>query len=377
LVRRILFLLVAAAVLVALIIYSQTRTVTPYVSGQIETEEIRLGSRVGGRVKNVLVAEGDQVSVGDAIVEFEPFDLNEREQQALAQLAERESAFQKLSAGMRAEEIAQAKIRLDRVTAELSLVRAGPRPEEIAAADNRLTAANAEFQLARLENERIVQLFQSNAVAKSEFDRTHEQFESARSQVEVRTNELRILQSGSREQELQIAQAVVEDARLAWELARQGFRKEEIDQAAASRDAARAALDAIRKQKDELTIHAPSAGSIDAIDLQPGDLVPPNAPVLTMLSRNKIWVRAYVPQRFMQVTVGQQVRVTVDSFPDRDFQGKISFISGQAEFTPSNVQTPDDRARQVYRIRVMIEGDSQALRPGMTANVWLDSLKAN
>ncbi len=373
-IQRVFFLAIVAAALVTLIVISQLRSSAHYVSGVIEADEIRLGSRVGGRVKSVLVAEGDSVTAGAALVEFEPFDLNEREQQAVSLLAEREAALNLLSTGMRTEEIEQAKARFDRAAAQLSLVQAGPRAEEIAAADNRIQAASAESRLAKKEYDRVVELFQSNALAKTEFDQASERMAAAAALLEVRQNELQILKSGSREQEIQIAQANAEEARLAWELAKQGFRKEQTEQAVAARNAAQSALDAIRQQKNELTIRASSDGSIDALDLQPGDLVPPNAPVLTMLSTNELWVRAYVPQRFMQIQVGQTVRVTIDSFPGTDFQGTITFISSQAEFTPSNVQTPDDRAKQVYRIRVRIQSGEHSLRPGITANVWLDSL---
>ena len=191
--------------------------------------------------------------------------------------------------------------------------------------------------------------------------------------MQVRKNELKILKDGAREQEIAIGAAKVEDLRLAWELAKKGFRAEDIEQADAARAAATAALDAIRVQQKELTILAPIDGIIDSLNLQPGDLVGPNAPVMTMLSSQNLWVRAYVPQRFLQLRVGQNLRVTADSYPGEDFQGKVTFISHQAEFTPSNVQTPDDRAKQVYRIRVTLSNVDGKLRPGMTANVWLDT----
>jgi multidrug resistance efflux pump len=273
---------------------------------------------------------------------------------------------------MRVEEIAQAKSRFDRATAELELVKAGPRAEEIAAAKSRLAAATAEQKLAQSECDRIADLYQAKAVPKSEFDRANERQDAAVAQLDVRKNELKILEAGAREQEIAIAAAQAEDARQGWELAKLGSRDEQIEQATAARDAAQAAVDAIRIQEKELTINAPVNGYVDALDLQPGDLVAPNAPVMTVLSLDEVWVRAYVPQRFLQLKLGQELRVRVDSVPDREFTGKVTFISHQAEFTPSNVQTPDDRAKQVYRVRVSLDADDE-LRPGMTANVWLDS----
>jgi HlyD family secretion protein len=371
--QRIAIVAVLATVLLALVIYSQTRPQANYVSGLVEAEEIRLGSRVGGRVKSVFVNEGDKVTAGTRLIEFEPYDLHEREQQAIALLAEREAALRKMIAGLRAEEIAQAKAHYDQAVSQLSLVEAGPRSEEISAAKNRLESAIANQKLATREEGRLAKLFQTNAISKSEFDEATERLEVATAVVGVTRDGLDLLKAGARSQEIEIARAKVDDALAAWELAQKGFRKEEIEQVTAARDAASGALAAIRIQQEELTITAPSDGTIDSLDLQPGDLVGPNAPVMTMLSNERRWVRTYVPQRFLQLAVGQQLKLTFDSFPDESFVGEVTFISRQAEFTPSNVQTPDDRARQVYRIRVTLDDKSNRLRPGMTANVWLDS----
>ncbi len=368
---RLLVLFFVAAGLVTLIVYSQMRLRPNYVSGVIETDEIRLGSRVGGRVKAVFADEGDTIAVGTPLVRFESYDLDEKEKQALAELAEREAALKKFQSGMRPEEIAQAKSRYERAKSELDLKTEGPRPEEIAAAEDRLKAAESEQQLTQREFDRISELFQNNAVSKSEFDQADEKLKVARALANVRKNELKVLQAGARKQEIQIAQANAEDLRLDWELAKRGYRDEDIEQAVAARNAVAAALEVIRRQKAELTLTAPLNGVIDALNLQPGDLVAPNAPVITMLSLENKWVRAYVPQRFLQLRIGQKLRVTVDSFPDEEFEGEVTFISRQAEFTPSNVQTPDDRAKQVYRIRVTLR-DTPQVRSGMTANVWLD-----
>ncbi len=371
---RIIIAAVIVIGLLILIVVSQLDQTPPYVSGIVAAEEIRLGSRVGGRIAKVLVDEGEAVVAGQPLLAFEPYDLLEREQQAVELLAEKEAYLKKLKAGFRPEEIAQAKARYDEAVAQLDLVKEGPRAEEIAAAESRLEVADAVLKLAKRDYDRQANLAQTNASSRAEFDVALEKFEAARASRLVRQNELEMLQAGSRQQEIEIAAAKAENLRLAWELTRKGFRSEEIEQAAAARDASRAALRAIQRQKTELTLIAPVAGTIDSLDLQPGDLVAPNAPVLTLLSDADLWIRTYIPQRWMNIRIGQQLRVTVDSFPDREFTGQISFISRQAEFTPSNVQTPDDRAKQVYRVRVTLNSSGQQLHPGMTANVWLDDV---
>lgn len=372
-IARIVAFLVIASALLALILYSQLRPQVNYVSGVLEADEIRLGSRVGGRIQRVLVEEGDTVSAGDPLIEFEPYDLREREQQLISELAAREAELQRLRAGMREEEIGQAQAAYDQRAAEHSLLIEGPRVEEIAAAENRLKAAESELALARSDNERLLSLRVSDAVAKAEQDAVARRLEVAQAMMEVRKSELALLRAGARTQERDRSSALLEQARLAWELAKKGYRDELIQAASAARDAAQAALEIIRRQKEELVLKAPSAGYIDALELQPGDLVPANAPVMTLLDSEHLWVRAYVPQRFLQLQVGQRVRVTFDSLPGETFTGEVSFISHQAEFTPSNVQTSDERAKQVYRVRVMIPADGRKLRVGMTANVWLDT----
>ena len=196
----------------------------------------------------------------------------------------------------------------------------------------------------------------------------------------VRQEELELLEQGARDEEKREARAAAEEAKQAWQMAMSGYRREEIDQARASRDAAQAALDAVVRQKEELLIRSPVAGRVDSLDLQPGDMVIPSAPVISMVDERHLWVRAYVPQSRSGMRVGQRLRVTVDSLPGKAFVGTLSYVARQAEFTPSNVQTPEERAKQVFRVKVTLENKiapentELLLRPGMTADLWLEPL---
>ena len=131
-------------------------------------------------------------------------------------------------------------------------------------------------------------------------------------------------------------------------------------------------MEALDRQVEELKIVAPSVGTVQAIELQPGDMVSANAPALSMLDTRHLWVRAYVPENHLGLSLGQRLKVTVDSYPDEEFTGKVTFIARQAEFTPRNVQTPEERSKQVYRIKVHLVTGLDKLRPGMGADVWLE-----
>jgi multidrug resistance efflux pump len=90
------------------------------------------------------------------------------------------------------------------------------------------------------------------------------------------------------------------------------------------------------------------------------------------MDSSRLWVRAYVPENQLDLAIDQPVWVTVDSYPDDRFRGHISFIARKAEFTPSNVQTPEERSKQVFRIHVTLDEGLDRLRPGMSADVWLE-----
>jgi multidrug resistance efflux pump len=182
------------------------------------------------------------------------------------------------------------------------------------------------------------------------------------------------LEIGTREEEIRAARAAVEEAKQAWQMAASGFRTEDIDQAKAARDAAQAALEAIRQQKEELLIKSPLEGVIDSLDLQPGDMVAASAPVMSIIDQRRLWIRAYLPQNRVGLQLGQKLRVTVDSFPKQTFIGTVTFIAHQAEFTPSNIQTPEEREKQVFRMKVKLDAGGAQLRPGVTADVWLDPI---
>lgn len=374
--KRLILLTVIVCCLLALVAYSKWHTEPAKASGVIEADEIRLGSRVGGRVAQVHVQEGQAVESDMVLVQLEPFDLLEREREQELTLVAREAEYERMRAGFREEEIAQAKAKLDQLQAHLELLRAGPRQQEIEASRGRLALAKAQLKLADHDFERLSKLVQANATSEQELDNARQALEVASANVLVRHEELELIELGTREEELREAEARVEEVRQAWQLMKRGNRKEDIDRARASRDAAKAQLDAIRQQMNELRIRSPIDGVIEALDLQPGDMVAAGAPVLSMLDPRRLWVRAYVPENWAGVQVGRRVRLTVDSYPGRPIYGQVAFVARQAEFMPSNIQTPDERSKQVFRIKITIENEENELRPGMLADVWLDPIGA-
>lgn len=370
--QKILIFLVLAAVLFGALWASQRRAEALKVSGFVEADEIRVGSRVGGRVKTVHVDEGQKVRRGDLLVELEPFDLRERLAEARAQRSRAQATLDRLDNGFRAEEIAQTKARVDQLAANLEKLENGPRKQEIDAAVHELALAQSELDLATNRQKRAERLLGQDAVSRDEYEAAQTNLGVAQARVQVNQDSLALLKEGTRAEDIAAAKAQLEEAQQAYELKRAGYRAEEIAEAKASLEAATAAEDVIQQQVDELRIVAPVDGTIEAVELQPGDLVSSNAPVISIMDTARLWVRAYVPENRLNLQIDQRVPISVDSFPDERFRGHITFIARQAEFTPGNVQTPEERSKQVFRIKVTLIDGLDRLRPGMSADVWLD-----
>ncbi len=368
--RYAVLIVLAVLLLAAALFYSRHRSQPLKVSGFVEADEIRVGSRVGGRVRGVEAVEGQAVKAGQVLVELEPFDLLEQRAQAEAHLAASQAEYRKIAEGFRAEEIAQAKARRDQLAARLAELEAGPRKQEIAAAAAQVDLAEAQLKLAQLTFDRVKSTFERNAATQDEMDRAASELNAARARLTAQRELLGELQAGTRPEQIDQAKAQLLEAEQAWQMRVAGSRKEEIAQAKAAADAARAALDTINRRIEELAVRAPIDGVVEAVDLRPGDLVAANAPAISLMDTQNLWVRAYVPEN-LPLQLGQKVHVTVDAFPGRMFAGRITFIARQAEFTPSNVQTVEERSKQVFRVKVTLEEGLDLLRPGMVADVWL------
>jgi len=151
-----------------------------------------------------------------------------------------------------------------------------------------------------------------------------------------------------------------------------GNRPEDIDAARATLEAEERQLGYLERQKTESLVKAPADGVIESMDLRPGDLVAPNQPVAKMLEPSQLWVRVYVPEPELgRVRVGQRASLTVDTFPKRDFPGRVVEIRTQSEYTPRNVQTLDQRMDQVFGVKVVVDPTPE-LKPGMAATVRLE-----
>lgn len=338
-------------------------------AGTIEARAVTVGSRAGGRIKQVLVREGDRVQAGQPLVVLEAGDLEAQRAMAAAQLEQAQAAYDKLQAGARPEEIAQANARATQASAALAETRKGARSEEIAAAEARLAQAQAQVDKAQLDADRAHKLVASQAIAKAEADAADTALKTAKAQRDAQAHVVDELRSGARAEEKAQAAARAQEAKAAAQLVQAGARVEDLRAGQAQVAAAKARVEQLDVLIGELTIKAPAASVVESLDLRPGDILAPNAPAATLLEADQLYVRIYVPETQLgHIHVGDQIPVSVDSY-DRTFKATVEHINSKGEYSPRNLQTADERANQVFAVRVnLIEGKDQ-LRAGMAATV--------
>jgi len=363
------FALIAAA---AVWKYMSGRAATDRIvlSGTIEADEIHVGSKVGGRIAAVPVKEGQEVKAGDALIRFEAYDLEARKADAVAAIAQADSAYQKALNGSRPEEIAQAKAQAEAAWMNLEMARNGPRNQEIEASRADLKAADADYEVAKATLARVERLVREGVQSRQEYDNAKAAFDRASGQRESARQKLNLLLAGTRTEEVQRAEREYRQAAANYQLVQHGTRKEDIAAAKAQLERMRAALQQIETQLTELEVKAPADAFIEVLRVRPGDLINPSSPVATLVELNRLWVRVYVPEPELgHVQLGKEVSVTVDTFKGESFKGTIEEISSRGEFTPRNVQTRDERQHQVFAVRVRLDNSSHRLRAGMAADV--------
>ena len=342
------------------------------ISGIIEADDIHVGSKVGGRVLKVVAREGQTVKAGEVLVLLEPREPEASLAEAQATMRQAQAKLALLSSGYRQEEIEQGEAGVKQSQAELSQLVAGPRQQEIDQARADWLAAKAQAENSRKLQRRMEDLSKRDLIAKQDFDDAQAKAEESEQKMKSARERYDLVLAGTRTEEIERARQRLAEAEAKLRQLKSGYRKEEVAQAKSEVEAARARVELTRTQLDETVIKAPVDAVVEILDLEPGDLVGAGKPVATLLRTNSLWVRAYLPEAKLGfVKTGAKVTVRVDSFPHRDFAGIVRRVSRQAEFTPRNVQTWEERVLQVFQTEDVIDDPEQVLRPGMNADVTI------
>ncbi|MBX7243930.1 MAG: efflux RND transporter periplasmic adaptor subunit [Candidatus Sumerlaeaceae bacterium] len=340
------------------------------ISGRVEVDHINIGSKVGGRVARVNFDEGESAKRGDTVVALEDVELRAQIGEATATLAQAQAKLDELMAGSRKEDVARAEAVVAAREAEVQMRKKGFRDEEIRQAEAQLASAKSDLELAKKELDSAEELRKTGTVEQRDLDRKRAIYNATRAQMLVATEREALFKSGSRPEEISMAEAQLLQAKADLDRLKNGARPEEVAAQRASVEAARANIARLETQLNEMLILAPADALVETLDLKPGDLVKAGQTVATLNLRSQPWVRCYVPEnRLGWVKPGLKVDVTMDTSPDKVFHGIIRRISSDAEFTPRNVQTSEKRAELVFETKVDVVDAKDELRAGMYADV--------
>lgn len=343
------------------------------ISGFVEAHEIQVGSKVGGRVSEVMVKSGQLLKPGEPLIRFDIKDLLVQRAQLEAKTVQARAYLAKLENGNRPEEISQAEAVARREHARLLALKNGPRPQEIAQAKAELAAAQSDYENALANFSRFQELYKQDYVSRVEFDNVTNHKNIAKAKLAACEQKVALLEAGTRAEEIDAAAAQYQQAEDNARMMRAGTRKEDITDARARLAEAEAALEKLTILIAEGEVVSPSHCRIETISARPGDLLPPGKLIAKLLEEDQIWIRAYVPENELgRVFIGQQAGLTIDTFANRVFTGKVTEISSQGEYIPRNLQTRDDRKHQVFAVKIEIENSEKLFKSGMTADVRLE-----
>jgi HlyD family secretion protein len=302
----------------------------PRASGYVEATDVRVAAKLAGRIEKVNVVEGARVNAGDVVVTLAATDV------VLA--------------------ISRVRAERDQAVANLRLLQAGSRPEDIhqleaqvAAAVADRQAADAELSASRIDEARFEQLLRNRAGAQKQLDDAVARRELA-------------------EARLKAAADRVGAANAALARAKAGARVEEIAAARARVAAVDAEIASLEHDRGEATVIAPITGIVSSRLVEPGELVALGAPLIVLIDLDHAWANVYVEEPLVPtLRIDQPATVLTDA--GNRLAGRISFISPRAEFTPRNVQTAEERAKLVYRVKVTVDNREGILKPGMPVEV--------
>ena len=322
--RKFKLISIAAAVLIFALYISgcgngkDTNSIS--ASGTIESVNVTISSKTSGTINKINFKEGDRVKKGDLLVE--------------------------ISHDLLDIQLRQSEAGVDLANAQLKLLRSGARREDIKQSEELVKQAKINMELARQDKERAEELYRQDATTKKLYDDA------------IGRYDLTVTQYNSTKENLAKVKTII--------------RPEEIEQAQANLKKAVSMVDLLKQNIEDCKVHAPSDGFVSKKFVEEGENAVMGGSLLRLSNLETVNLVIYIPEtELAKVKLGQEADITIDAFKDKNYKGKIIFISPEAEFTPKNIQTPDERTKLVFAIKIEIPNPQFELKPGLPADATL------
>lgn len=347
------------------------------LSGNIELTQVDLSFKVPGRLVIVGTEEGSRVARGALIARIDPSSaLRQREREQAGLESAKAQLVQAITAVRLQKATNEGELRLKRADVEnarahLAELLAGARPQEIHAAHAQVQEAVAWHNQAKAEWERAQILFSQEDISRAQYEQFQAKFESTVQALRQARQRFALVKEGPRKETIDAAGAQLERARAALQLSEANHielhrREQEIAVRRAEMKRANSGITIIDSQLDDTAIYSPLDGVVLIKSAEPGETIAAGTTVATIGDLGHPWLRAYICEKDLgRVKLGSKVKLTTDSFPGKTYTGHISYIASEAEFTPKQIQTPDERVKLVYRIKIDVENSNQELKANM------------
>jgi len=384
--RIIIIIFVALFIGVSLLVYfgqRKTQTGELYYSGTIEATKSELAFQVNGRVTDVLIDEGQAADKDQILAELDQSEFQARYNQAKANLEQSDKNQQRLELALELykkilpAEVERAEAGVKALRSHLNELEVGYRVQDIEQARLALEATQLTMEESLKDKERYDRLFHDGTASEKQKDAVVLRYETALKSYEGAKERYNMLKEGFRKETIQTARARVNEGMAVLKQARSNLHKlktaeKDVEAAKARVRASQATLELVEVQLRYTQLRAPFMGIITSRNVEPGEVVSPGREVLSLSDLSSVNLKIFVDETEIgKIKPGQKVEVKVDTFPDKVYIGKVSFISPRGEFTPKIIQTHKERVKLVYLVKVSVPNPDIELKSGMPADAWL------
>ena len=354
------------------------------VSGNIELTEVNISFKVPGKLVERRVDEGDRVTPGMLVARLDKEQLlRQRDRASDAVLsADSQLAQQSTAIDFQAEtlegQIQQRGAEVNAADARLAELLAGSRVQEKEQARDAVDRAQTEYGRSANDWKRAQELFKNEDISAADFDQYRTHYESAAAQLKTAQEQQAMVLEGPRKEDIDAARAQLATAQAVSRLAEAQRlelkrRRQELVQRQADLGQRQADLAVVRTQLDDTDAFSPVGGVVLVKSAEPGEVIAAGTTVLTVGDIDHPWVRAYIAEGDKgRVKLGDKAKVTTDSYPGKIYWGRVSFISSEAEFTPKQIQTQEERAKLVYRVKIAVDNPKGELNSNMPADAEIE-----
>jgi len=354
------------------------------LSGTIETTEVDVSFQVPGRIVRLIPQEGDQVKKGELIAQLDDKDLMQSikvarstQETIKAQLPQLETKIE-TSGVQESRQLVQAKAQIEEAKLRWESLKKGSRTQDIERAKFAVAQARHTMENNKREYDRAEGLYKDGAAPAQQRDLAKTSYLTSIDLLRQAQEAYKLSVEGPRKEDVEAAASKIAQAEAAYDVIKtQSLQTKQLEQQRDIFEAqikqAQASIDQARIQQSHTKLYSPINGVVLLRPREPGEVVSAGTTVLTMANIEKVYLKAYVGETDLgRIRLGEKVRINTDSFPGKNYEGRIYYISSEAEFTPKNLTTKEDRVKLVYRIKVEVPNPNQELKPGMIADGVID-----